>query len=365
MTIRQISDSDVLKNIVFTLPGHIYWKNLDGFYLACNIELAKYYGFSSVKDIINKTDYDFFSKKVADQLRKNDLKIISDKKPEVIEERNKNDYFLSIKSPIKDQQGEIIGIMGCSINITKQKHLENQLKTQASALIEALKIKDNFLNNLSHEIRTPIHIISSLTSELSEQFYELSDKEKLEFIKLTENTTNKLSKFVKNILLLAKSKKGNLKLHPEKVEIIELVETVMKELSIISHSTITLKIPTHDKYYTYCTKYQIEQVIRNLLENAIKYGNNKPIDIIVSCQDNEIKVEIIDEGVGIPEEEKIKIFEAFEESSRTKNSSGGTGLGLAICKDIIKLHNGKIWVNSKESNGAHFIFTLPIIKKPQ
>lgn len=360
--IQSVLDSDALKNIVEILPGNIYWKNKDGVYLGCNVELARYYGYNSVSDIINKTDYDFFEKDIADKLREHDIYIMKEQTPKIIEERNLDDYFLSNKAPIKNLKGEIIGIVGCSINITPQKDLEiKKLKKQTLVLTEALKTKDRFLNNISHEIRTPLHVISAIISELSTEYYNLSDDERLEFIKLTKNTTDKLTKFVKNILLLAKSKKKNLNSKFENVDMIELAKSVIDEISVISSSDISIDIPDeHEKIIVSCTKYQIEQVIRNLLENSIKYGLNKPINVRVSKDKNDAKIEFIDQGLGIPKDERIKIFEAFQESSITQNMSGGTGLGLAICKDILNLHKGKIWVNPDYTSGAHFIFTLPL-----
>ncbi len=362
--IKEVLDILALKNMVETLPGHIYWKNVDGVYLGCNLQLAHYYGYNSVSDIINKTDYDFFDKEVADKLRKNDLKIMRENSHVLLEERNKIDYFLSSKSSIKNFKGESIGIMGCSINITAKKEVEKKLQVQTSVLTEMVRVKDRFLNNVSHEIRTPIHVISAITNELFEEYYQLSDEERLEFIKLAKNTTSKLAKFVINILFTAKSKRGRLELHLENVDVLDLIKSVVEEIAVISSSKISIKtFNDSEPIIVNCTKYQIEQVIRNLLENAIKYGKNKPIQIAVSKVDNEAKVEVIDQGIGIPGEETVKIFEAFEEGSRTKNRAGGTGLGLTICKDIINLHKGKIWVNPKRRVGSHFIFTLPFVRK--
>ncbi|MGV2432162.1 MAG UNVERIFIED_CONTAM: PAS domain-containing sensor histidine kinase [Rickettsiaceae bacterium] len=347
-----------LKSLLEILPGHIFWKNKDGKYLGCNKAQAEYYGVDSSREVINKTDFDLLPTQAAQKVRDNDLQIMRDGSTTTVIEKNKNDYFLSVKSSIKDDFNNSIGVVGCSINISEQKKLEKKLKHQLDTLSEAINTKESFLNNLSHELRTPMHIITSIATELFDNYYQLSDKEKFEFIGMLKTTSNKASKFIKNILTLAKGKKGELSLRLENINIVDLIKSIVGELAVISVAPIIIK--SNKLIQVRCTKFQIEQVIRNLIENAIKYGNNKPIHIIISQNPKEVSVEVSDEGIGVPEKEKLKIFEAFKESSITKSFSGGTGLGLAICKDIINLHNGKIWVESGCNSGSRFIFTLPL-----
>ena len=359
--INESSETWTLKSLLEILPGHIYWKNKDGIYLGCNQDQAEYYGLKSIHEILNKTDFDILPPKIASKVRANDLSIMKNSSTRTLIEKNKKDYFLSIKSSIKDDRGEIVGIVGCSVNITKQKVLEQKLKMQTSILSEAIKTKEYFLNNLSHEIRTPVHVITSIADEMATQHYALSDEEKLEFIKLLQTTSHRMSKLIKSILTVAKAKKGTLSLRMEQVNITDLVKDIVSELSVISVAPIT--IHAVDIVYVHCTRYQIEQVVRNLVENAIKYGNNNPIDVTITSDATHLTLEIKDQGVGVPKDEVVQIFEAFAESSRTKSSSGGVGLGLAICKDIIKLHKGQIWVDPESVIGSKFIFTLPINQK--
>ena len=358
---EEVSETLTLKNLLEILPGHIYWKNRDGIYLGCNLQQANYYGLNSAEKILNRTDFDVLPESVAKKIRHNDLKIMKEGITSVFEESNKGDYFLSSKSPIKNDLGENIGVIGCSVNITKQKSLEQKLKVQTNVLSETVRTKDRFLNNLSHEIRTPIHIMSSIIEELHNHYYHLSDAEKTDFIKLLHTSVKKISKLATNMLLLAKKKKGILALHLENINLTQLVQSVVDELSVIAKSTITIISP--NPVYAECTKYQIEQVARNLIENAIKYGRDKPIKIVITHNATQAVVEVIDNGIAIPKDELIKIFEAFEEGSRTKSLSGGTGLGLAISKDIINLHQGKIWVESEDGVGSKFTFIIPIKSK--
>lgn len=352
-----------LENVINTLPGHVYWKDRNGVFLGCNLQQAKSFKKKNIQSVVGQSDFDLLEYDQALELRLNDLQIIKSKRALIKEEHTeylgKRKTFLSHKTPLKSAKGDVIGILGVSLDITKQKELERKLQVQTAVLTETVHAKDRFLNNVSHEIRTPLHVIGALVDELSRNYHTLSDQERIDYINFTKQSTERLGTFVNNILEAAKGKKGELTLKLEKADIAKITKTVVSELAVISKSPISIKAE-EGKYFADCTKYQIEQVVRNLAANAIRYGKETPIEVIVSSDDKNIRVEVTDQGIGVPENERLSIFEAFEESSRTKTMAGGTGLGLAICKDIINLHNGKIWVESKNNVGSQFIFTLPI-----
>jgi tRNA-dependent cyclodipeptide synthase len=355
-----VANTFALNHLIEIMPGHIFWKNKDGVYLGCNLEQVKYYGFDAPEEVINKTDNEIMGERIGNMLRENDLMIMKQNKIVTLEEENNGEFFLSSKTAIRDSNGNAVGIIGCAVNITQQKLLEAKLRKQTDLLSKTVLAKDRFLNNLSHEIKTPLHIISALTEELHQNFSQISDNEKFGYIELLNSTTQKLLKFVQNILILAKAKKRDLKGNFEATNLVDLVMAVIDEIKVISPAEISLVVSGDQKIIASCTATQIEQVIRNLLENAIKYGNNKPIRVKIENDESEVKIAVIDQGIAVPDDEKLKIFEAFEEGSRTKSMAGGTGLGLAICKDILNLHKGKIWVESKDGVGSKFVFTLPL-----
>ena len=130
-----IDHTDLYKQMIETIPVHIYWKNLKFEYLLCNLLQAKNVGLSSPNQIIGKTDYDIFSKKFADQIRKNDLEVLFKKAPCIFEEQGTdrfgvNQIFLTQKIPIINKQGEINGIAGISINITARKNTEEKIRIE-------------------------------------------------------------------------------------------------------------------------------------------------------------------------------------------------------------------------------------------
>jgi two-component system aerobic respiration control sensor histidine kinase ArcB len=357
--IISINDTFALHHLIQIMPGHVFWKNKDGVYLGCNLKQAQYYGFDSPDCVVNKTDSDILGAEVGATLRKNDLEIMSHTGVSTIEESNKGDIFLSSKTAIRDPNGNAVGIIGCAINITEQKRLEIDLRQQTEVLTEALKIREYFLNNLSHEIKTPLHVITALANELDEDNGDLSAEERQEYRHLLNITTQKLLCFVQNILMTAKAKQGKLTSDFTRIDLIALIKKIIKEMQVISSAPIDMLCQEDQKVEVKCAAHQIEQVIRNLIENAIKYGKNTPIEVKIESDHDNVRTTVSDRGIGVPENERLKIFEAFEESSRTKTFAGGTGLGLSICKDILNVHNGKIWVEQNTPAGSRFIFTIP------
>jgi PAS domain S-box-containing protein len=371
-----------LDYIVSAMPGHIYFKDKNGAILFCNDKQAEYFGFETAKELIGKTDYDLYDKDTADKMRKNDL-IVMEGKTEIIEEpisiNNKSKIAISHKAPLRDPiTQELRGVIGVSIDITKQKEAEEALaeKTQELAktqeLIRALEVKDNFLNNMSHEIRTPLQGIFGTLELLEDEaiWNNTPDLEKRRLFKNVLDARDRLMNLLSNLLDLSDYKKGRQALQFGYHDVKHLISDVAQEFQNITHS-ITMDVGADVNTYISCDDWRISQVIRNVLANAIKHGGqDRPIQINLDTYEEKnkkyLRIAIQDEGVGIPEDQLEEIFEPFTESNRTKRTSGGTGIGLAICKDIVAVHRGRIWAqNNVRSIGATFFITLPYEDHPK
>ncbi|MBN8827792.1 MAG: ATP-binding protein [Sphingobacteriia bacterium] len=244
--------------------------------------------------------------------------------------------------------------------------LEDKIRERTLGLQKALSVKREFLNNLSHEIRTPIHGVTAFSEALYENWDKFTEDKKREIVSKIYNSTERLFGFVNNILDVSVMDSGKYELKPTFYDFNKLVSQIIddfagiaakKNLTIIFHPTEILSFKFD--------KIRIQQVVSNLIDNAIKYTNktdteiNVTIDKYIEKDKEYAQFTIKDQGIGIPQNEINEIFSPFFQSSLTKTGAGGTGLGLSICASIIEAHKGKIWAENYPG-GTIFRFILPL-----
>ena len=355
-----------LNEVINTLPGHVYWKDKNGAFMGSNLQQARLFGFKDSKSLIGKTDFDLADHNIAMNVRNNDLHVMDSKKLQITEEEaelsGKKYTFLSHKTPLKSEKGEIIGILGVSLDITKQKELEQELIIKNKQLSDAIEAKQKFLNNMSHEIRTPLSCILKMSNLLYDDWEKYpSDQARKAHLKLAVDGNNRLQSVLLNLLDLSKANAGKMKYEKSEYSLKQSAKDVFSEFIDQQHR-INIKYVGDDEFIGFYDHFRIEQVIRNLLANAISYGGKRDIDITISSESDKLKFKVSDHGVGIPEKELNEIFKIFFQSSATDNNAGGTGIGLSICKSIIEDHDGKIWAENNKDVGCSFIFELPIVR---
>lgn len=233
--------------------------------------------------------------------------------------------------------------------------------------IESLKIREayrrEFLGNISHELKTPIFTIQGYILTLLENDAIGKDL-RLKYLNRTKKSIERLIYIVKDLDMIAKLESGDLNLKSETIDIVSLIKSIFELLEIKAQkSAITL---TFDKNYDVPIlvkgdKERIEQVLINLIINSIKYGVNGGISIvnISNFSDNQIVVNIKDNGEGIKKKHILRLFERFYRVDRSRSrEQGGSGLGLAIVKHIVESHKQQVFVKSRLGKGSTFSFTL-------
>lgn len=225
----------------------------------------------------------------------------------------------------------------------------------------ANKAKSEFLANMSHELRTPMHAILSFSKFGIKKIETATQDKILEYFQKIETSGTRLLTLLNDLLDLSKLESGKQSLEFNRyllsgitAEIIEEMESMLvdKDIHILTSNN-------EDCNEVYCDRFKIGQVIRNLISNSIKFTDSgKNIYIRITNENDCMRFEIEDEGIGIPESELADVFNKFIQSSKTKTGAGGTGLGLAISKEIIQLHKGKIAAETSKNGGALFWFTL-------
>jgi len=241
--------------------------------------------------------------------------------------------------------------------------LEEKIKERTHELSDALAVKTEFLNNISHEIRTPILGVGTIANELLTRWKSFNEEKRYFYLEQIAKNSNRLTSMLGSVLDLAKSTEGQMILDITNVDLNKIISAMIDESNTlylqgknIKFAFTPVKLPRLQ-----ADSERISQVVRNLFVNAIKFSHSDSVINIKAelTDENKIKFSISDSGVGIPDDELDSIFLPFTQSSRTKTKAGGTGLGLAISSQIIEAHLGKIWAkNNKE--GATFCFEIPI-----
>jgi signal transduction histidine kinase len=248
----------------------------------------------------------------------------------------------------------------------KSLELENATKELREAnerLKELDRMKDEFVSIVSHELRTPLTAIRALT-EILHNNPELDREKRQQFLGNVVKESERLSRLINQVLDVAKIEAGTADWVMEQVDLRELIEeglVTTDHLFIEKSVTLKKELPS-EPVPVMVNRDRLVQVVINLLSNAVKFceKENGMVNIKMFGEDSTARVEVTDNGPGIPAFEQKKIFDKFHQiKDRTKGKPMGSGLGLSICQHIIKYHGGRIWVESSMNRGAKFIFTLP------
>lgn len=261
----------------------------------------------------------------------------------------------------------------------QQSALENKSKiaeTERKKAIAANASKSEFLANMSHELRTPVHIIVGFSDLGMMNIEEWTNDEQIENLNEIKDSGARLLTLINGLLDLSKLEENVVEFDFNDHDLQSILDDVVQSLKTLSDDkNLNIYLPKIELVTSVeCDYNKIFQVITNLLSNAIKFTPNGR-DITVHFEKSTLTVEehelnkrfipaislsVINQGVGIPDDELEIIFDKFVQSSKTKSGAGGTGLGLSICKEVIEGHMGKIWVANGKENATTFTFSIPL-----
>nr|MBP7055305.1 PAS domain S-box protein [Candidatus Omnitrophota bacterium] len=224
---------------------------------------------------------------------------------------------------------------------------------------KAYDIKDNFTNMVSHELRTPLATIKESISLVSEGDTGPVTKEQRNMFDIVKRNVDRLARLINQVLDLQKIEAGAMRFDLKDNDINKITEEAYRTmLSLASKKGLKLALKQGDNLPRIrCDKDRINEVLLNLIDNAIRHTEKGAVTITTSVSDNYVKISVQDTGHGIEEKDVPKLFQRF---SQLERKAGGTGLGLAISKEIIEAHAGTIWVESVPGQGSVFNFTIPM-----
>src|SRR3989338_3882518 len=239
-------------------------------------------------------------------------------------------------------------IIGFFRNVTEEKRVD--------------AIKRDFVANVSHELRTPLASIKGYAETLLDGAMSEPDTLK-NFLSIINRHAGRMAALIGDLLTLSMLESHHLPLKLEPVDVRALINAIIQGLEKNAKDKgLALSADTNDDVSSVIAdRVRLEQVIVNLVDNAIKYTNSGSVRVSAKTEDNMIRIDVEDTGIGIPEKDISRIYERFYRVDKGRSRDlGGTGLGLAIVKHIIQAHNVKIWVKSISGKGTIFSFALPL-----
>ncbi|KUJ60857.1 histidine kinase [Flavobacteriaceae bacterium CRH] len=242
----------------------------------------------------------------------------------------------------------------------------NEIQKKSEALELTTRYKSEFLANMSHELRTPLNSILLLSRLLSENNNESMNNEEIEFARVIQSSGNSLLGLIDEILDLSKIEAGKMELEFLDVSTKEITDSLSSLFTqVAKEKNINFEIISKEAPIVIKTdKMRLEQILKNLISNAIKFTEKGSVSLEIKINDDDSKIIcfiVKDTGIGIPLEKQPLIFEAFQQADgSTKRKYGGTGLGLSISRELAKLLRGEIILHSTEGKGSSFTLCLPV-----
>jgi PAS domain S-box-containing protein len=351
---RVISEKQRIDNIVHNMAEGMVVVDSEGKIILVNSAGEALLGITKndigrpIKEVVKDEHLLTLTKRISsekDEVVEKDIELISS-------DESTTKVLRTSSAVVEDHNGNTVGMVTMLNDITKQKEIEG--------------LKAQFMANVSHELRTPLVAIEkSVSLILSKSPGDLSPAQN-EFLSIAERNLKRLTLLINDLLDLSKLEARKAAINPESTDLDKLITDSVETMTnwAATKSIKLSKSCSADLPLVQVDPNKIIQVLNNLIGNAVKFtpeNGNITVEASRDPQAGVVKVAVIDTGIGIPAEDLVKVFDKFYQSKANNSSEiKGTGIGLAIVKEIVELHQGKVWVESELGKGSRFIFTLPI-----
>jgi signal transduction histidine kinase len=262
------------------------------------------------------------------------------------------------------QELEVLGVLANQAAISLENaRLYDGLSQSNARLMEASRLKSQFLASMSHELRTPLNSVIGFSKVLLNRLDGDLNERQDAYIRSVHNSSTHLLGLINTILDFSRVEAGKVEVHPEDVDVQELVEECIESsLPLVRDKRVKLEtdVPANLPVVR-ADRTKVRQILLNFLSNAVKFTMDGRIVVRARREGNGLHVSVADTGIGIRASDLERLFEPFHRlDSRLVREAGGTGLGLAISKRFVELHGGRVWAESRENSGSTFHFTLPL-----
>jgi len=313
------------------------------------------------------TFWDVFPKEITSQLHEEMLKVFETGEPTssevMIPLQEKQIHCLTKMVPLKGNDGFGYLIATCT-DITERKLNEEVLRESEIRLSKLNATKDKFFSIIAHDLKSPFNAILGFSNLMINQLREKDFDGVEKYADIIQQASMRAIDLLMNLMEWSRSQTGRMEFNPELIDIGKLTRYII-ELLIDSadQKSISIKLKIAPNVSVVADKAMLSTVLRNIISNGIKFTNQGgEISISSERRQNEMIVSVKDNGVGIDDKDKGKLFRIDQIYSRSGTlKEKGTGLGLILCKDFIEKHGGKIWFESEKGVGSTFYFSIPIV----
>jgi two-component system sensor histidine kinase/response regulator len=359
-------DLELFRFLLETTPDQVYFKDRQGRFIRVSRAVAEFLEVPSPEQVVGKTDFDLLAPDTAQAAADDERQIIESGQPligkveKVVHPDGRVTWDYTTKLALKNSQGEIIGICGINKDFTAIKELENALTAARREAEEANRAKSQFLADMSHEIRTPLNSVIGFANVLLKNRSGNMTAADISFLERIAANGKHLLSLINNILDLAKVEAGKVELEITDVNLPKLVTEVAAQLEgqFQGRNVRLLTELPAGMTPIRADWTRLKQIIINLMANALKFTEHGSVTVVVvvdSKTQEPVRLDIIDTGIGIPEDKLEKVFQAFQQQdAATERKYGGTGLGLTITRSLCELMGYRIEVRSQVGVGSTF-----------
>ncbi len=368
-----VRQQELLRSLINNTPDLVFYKDEQGVYRGCNYAFSDFVGMEE-EEIVGRTAHDIFPGDRASEYAEQDAAVFE--KGEPIKHEHWVEYpdgrrvlLDTLKTPFHGPDGERLGLIGISRDVTDRKRIEERLEALAQEAQRASAMKSVFLANMSHEIRTPMNGVLGMTELLLETDLDLDQRQAAE---LAKTSAESLLQILDDILDFSKIEAGQLSLESVPFDLHRVVDAAVRVLAVRAagkNNELVIDIRPEVPGWVRSDPGRLRQVLTNLVSNAVKFTEAGEVVVTVTLEgggtaageEARIHFSVRDSGIGIPEEKLDTIFGEFVQADTTTTRTyGGTGLGLTISRRLVELLGGTLEVESKVDVGSEFFFTLPL-----
>ncbi|WP_437675235.1 ATP-binding protein [Sorangium sp. So ce131] len=360
----------MLKYVIANVPHAIFWKDRQGRFLGGNQNFLNDTNTKVLENLVGKTDFDVWGRRddaeafvrIDREVMERGTSILDIEEP-LLRPDGEQRVLLTSKVPIRDERGEVAGLLGIYVDITERKRMEVELKEAKEAADAAARAKGEFLTVMSHELRTPLSLIlGPLDSLLSSKDEPLSPRARADLERI-QRSGRRLRRLVDDVLDYQKIEAGKMQVDWEAVDVKELVEDMVEEARpAAEHGGVQLSLRADPALRTIpVDRRKLEKIALNLLGNALKFTPpGGRVEVGLRATNSHVELSVEDTGPGIPPDQRHLLFQRFQQidASATRKHEG-TGIGLSLAKELAELMGGTVGVESEPGVGSRFFVRLP------